>query len=168
MLLVLNISLFTVERQNSYLIQNDIPGDKVFWMHFGIVHKGKWSTVPGYPQSISAKFGASSPPAVDAAESDTAVQMVYLVYHDLLYSYSWLADTTINEHTYTFVSMVDMTLNDVSNPFSAGPLSELAHAPRHIDAMWRHADALGAVVQHWIYDYNITQKSWAYMGRVIC
>ena len=129
---------------------------------------GQWIALAEYPQNIAAKYGPSSPPAVDAAECDVELQIAYLLYHNLLYSYSWLEDTTLKEHTYTFVNMVDMTVNDVSNPFSAGPLSELAHAPRHIDAMWRHADALGAVVQHWIYDYNITQKSWTYKGRVNC
>ena len=127
-----------------------------------------WLTVEGYPQSISTKFGPSSPPSVDAADCDEELSRVYLLYQNLLYSYTWLEDTTLNEHNYTFMSMVDMTSNDASNPFSAGPLSELAHAPRHIDAIWRHADALGAVVQHWIYDYNITQKSWAYKGHVLC
>ena len=127
-----------------------------------------WSTVAGYPKSISKEYGPLSPPSIDAADCDEELQMACLLYQNLLYSYSWLEDKTPKKHTYTFVSKVDITLNDVSNPFSAGPLSQLAHAPRHIDAMWRHADALGVVVQHWIYDYNITQQSWAYMGRVNC
>ena len=138
----------------------------MFWVRNNLF--GPWAIVGGYPQKISTKYGPSSPPAVDAAECDVELKIAYLLYHNLLYSYSWVDDTALNEHTYMFVRTVDMTLNDVSNPFSAGPLSELAHAPRHIDAMWRHDDALGAIVQHWIYDYNITQKSWAYKGHVTC
>ena len=127
-----------------------------------MVHRGR------IPKEYLHQIWSVSPPSVDAADCDEELQMAYLLYHNLLYSYSWLEDITPKEHTYTFVNKVDITVNDASNPFAAGPLSQLAYAPRHIDAMWKHADALGAVVQHWIYDYNITQQSWAYMGRVMC
>ena len=89
-------------------------GNEVLWLEFDW-SPFLWFLSAGYPQSISTKYGPISPPAVDATECDVELQIAYLLHESQLYSYSWLEDTTLKEHMYTFVSMVDMILNDVNN-----------------------------------------------------
>ena len=127
-----------------------------------------WSVVTGYPKAISMVFGSDSPPTVNAADINVTSQIVYLIHANQLYIYNYVDDTTNKEHVYTFVRTLDVTENHLNNPFSAGSSSSLSHAPRNIDAMWIYTDGLGAVVKHWIYNYNTLTQKWSFVGRVQC
>ena len=112
-------------------------------------------------------YGTSAPPILDAAEIDAMSDTVYLLHGNTLYVFSFTKISSV-ELSYAFVRKVDITSNVADNPFLAGPVSSLSHAPNNMDAMWLYDDKFVAVVKHWMYHYDLLRQSWQYEGTVKC